>query len=167
MQEPWRSLALVAATLTLIMGVMWWSFDALLERRYNPNSGIDTSASGPTHIALRADPAGQYVVPGTINGHKVRFLLDTGATHVAVPQHLAQQLGLEPGRRIRVDTAGGRVTARATVLDRVSIGGIRRSGVRGTISPGLSGDFVLLGMTFLRDVDFRREGGRLVLSDGR
>lgn len=163
MDEPSRSLALLAATLALIMGALWLAFDTLLESRHNPNRHIETGASGPQRVELEANPAGQYVLPGRINGVGVTFLLDTGASHVAVPAHLAEELGLERGPEIRVDTAGGRTAAYHTIIDRIAVGGIEERGVRGSINPALSSEYVLLGMTFLRHVDFRREGERLII----
>lgn len=163
MDEPTRSLALLAATLALIMAALWLAFDTLLERRYNPNRHIESGASGPQRVELEPNPAGQYVLPGRINGVRVTFLLDTGASHVAVPARLADDLGLERGPEIRVDTAGGRTSAYHTIIERIAVGGIVQHGVRGSINPALSSEHVLLGMTFLRHVDFRREGERLII----
>lgn len=167
MDEPTRSLALLAGTLALIMAALWLAFDTLLEGRHNPNRHIETGASGPQRLELEPNPAGQYVLPGRINGVRVTFLLDTGASHVAVPARLADELRLERGREVRVDTAGGRTTAYHTIIDRIAVGGIEERGVRGSINPDLASEHVLLGMTFLRHVDFRREGERLILERPR
>lgn len=163
MHEPARSLTLLAGALALIMVALWLAFDTLLERRHNPNRHIETGASAPQRLELEPNPAGQYVVPGRINGVRVTFLVDTGASHVAVPARLADDLALARGPEIRVDTAGGQTTAYHTIIDRIAVGGITQRGVRGSINPALASEHVLLGMTFLRYVDFRREGERLVI----
>lgn len=163
MDEPTRSLALLAGALALIMAALWLAFDTLLEGRHSPNRHIETGTSAPQRLELEPNPAGQYVLPGRINGVRVTFLVDTGASHVAVPARLADELRLERGPEIRVDTAGGRTTAYHTIIDRIAVGGIVQRGVRGSINPALASEHILLGMTFLRHVDFRRTGERLVI----
>lgn len=165
MTDPRRSLAVVAATFVALLALMGWGFGFLLDERTHPNRHVEAGAAGPRQIELEPNPAGQYLVPGQINGRDVTFLIDTGATHVAVPAHLADRLELTRGREIAVDTAGGRMTAAQTVIERMSVGGIEQRGVRGSLNPSLSGDYVLLGMTFLRHVDFRQQGDRLILEE--
>lgn len=166
MQESLRALAPVLAAFAVLFGVLWLALDALVEGRTHPNSGLDTGADGPRRIALEAGPGGHYRVPGTINGERVEFLVDTGASHVAVPGRLADGLGLERGPEIRVVTANGTTTAYHTRIERIAVGGIALRDVRGSINPDMGGEAVLLGMTFLRELDFRQEGGRLILEQG-
>lgn len=163
MQESLRALGPVLATFALLFAVLWFGMDALVERRDHPNRDIATGASGPTRVELEAGPGGQYRVPGTINGQRVSFLVDTGASHVAVPAGLADELGLERGAEIRVRTANGTAIAYDTRIDRIAVGGIQLRDVRGSITPSMGGDDILLGMTFLRAVNFRQQDGRLVL----
>ena len=162
-----RSLGFVAASFLLIMGGMYLGMDLLVDRRSHPNRGLVTGTDGPLRIELEPDPAGQYLVPGEINGREVTFLIDTGATHVAVPAHVAEQLDLVPGPEVAVDTAGGRTRAASTVMDWIAVGGIELHDVEGTINPALTGDEILLGMSFLRHVEFRHRGNRLVLEAPR
>ena len=166
MQDSLRALAPVVAAFAVLFGVLWLVMDALVEGRRNPNAEVVTGGDGPRRIALEAGPAGHYRVPGTINGERVEFLVDTGASHVAVPGDLADALGLERGPEIRVVTANGTATAYHTRIDRIAVGGIELRDVRGSINPAMGGDDVLLGMTFLRALDFRQEGGRLILEQG-
>lgn len=163
MSEAGRSLALVAATFVALLGVMTWGLGLLVDQRSHPNRGIEAGATGPTEVVLQANPAGQYLVPGEINGERVTFLVDTGATHVAVPAHVAERIGLQRGADVAVETAGGRTRAWSVVLDRVAVGGIVQHDVRGTINPAMSGDEVLLGMTFLRGIGLRQQGDQLIL----
>jgi aspartyl protease family protein len=147
----------------VLLGLLWWGFDAFLTHRAHPNRGIETGAGAAERLVLDAGPGGHYMVPGEINGERVSFLIDTGASHVAVPAHLAGRLGLARGRPIGVNTAAGRAMAYDTTIDEIAIGGLRARRVRGSINPAMSGDFVLLGMTFLRQVDLSQRGGRLII----
>ncbi len=166
MSEPGRSLLVVAATFIVLLGVMSWGLGLVFDRGAHPNRGIEAGASGPRVVELEANRAGQYLVPGEINGEPVSFLVDTGATHVAVPAEVADRVGLPRLGDVAVETAGGRTRASRTVIDRLAVGGIERREVRGSINPSMSGDYVLLGMTFLRHLDLRQQGDRLILREG-
>jgi len=162
-QQATRSLLLVTAVFVGLIAVAGWGLGAFLELRDRPNRGIVAGAEGPTRIELERNRAGQYLVPGRINDVEVTFLVDTGATHVAVPEGLADDLDLERGREVPVITAGGRTTAWQTTIDRIRIGGVQQANVRGSINPAMATDYVLLGMTFLRHVDFSHRGERLII----
>lgn len=158
-----RSLGWVAVTFALLFGVLYWTLGTLLEHRRHPNEHLAAVDHGPARVELQVNPDGQYIVPGTINGQEVDFLVDTGATHVAVPASIAERLGLRRGAETRVETAGGLRRAWHTTVDTMAIGAIRRRNVRGSINPSMSGDYVLLGMTFLRGLELRQQGDRLVI----
>ena len=113
-------------------------------------------------VVLERDRSGHYVAEGSINGRPVTFLVDTGATDVAVSEKMARALGLEFGPRITVMTAAGQVGAWVTRLDRVSLGPVERFNVRATITPGLD-DAALLGMSFLKHFNLQQEGNRLLI----
>ena len=110
-------------------------------------SSVDSS--GAAMVVLEQDRNGHYEAEGQINGRPVTFLVDTGATDVALPESAARALGLDFGPRVQVMTAAGPANAWLTRLDEVVVGGIRRQNVRATIS---SGEFneILLGMSFLK-----------------
>ena len=163
MSEALRTLTPVVAVFALLLGLMWLAFGELLDQRANPNQGIVSGREGPQRIELQPNAGGHYVAPGQINGRDVTFLIDTGASHVAVPAGIADQLGLERGPEIRVVTAAGTTRAYHTRIDRIALGGIEVEDVRGSINPAMGGDQVLLGMTFLREVEFRQIGERLIL----
>ena len=149
------------AALGLLGGL--YLFFSMLENKDGPVISID--AGGAAMIVLEQDRSGHYMVEGTINNQTVNFLVDTGATDVAIPETLARKLGLEFGPQIQVSTAAGPSRAWLTRLREVSIGGIRRRDVRATITSGEFRD-VLLGMTFLRHYNMRQQDGRLVISEG-
>jgi len=106
----------------------------------------------------------RYEAQGTINGQPVIFLVDTGATDVAMPESAARALGLEFGPRVTVMTAAGPAAAWITRLDEVTVGGIRRENVRATVT---SGNFngILLGMSFLKHYNLQQQDGRLVIRE--
>lgn len=162
-QAPQRRLGqtmLVAAFIALL-GLLTLLFDDLLDRRANPNrdllSAVDSAGDGlPREVVLRGDRYGQYVAPGLINGEPVRFLLDTGASEVSVPGDLAARLGLRRGRPALASTANGIVTVYDTRLDQVVLGTIAQRDVAAHINPGMSGDTVLLGMSFIRGLELNQ-----------
>jgi aspartyl protease family protein len=93
----------------------------------------------------------------------VTFLLDTGATDVAVPATVAERLGLRGGPVVRSKTAAGTVNSYLVTLDRVSLGTIEMSDVRASILPTMEGEEILLGMTFLKRLELVQRGNTLLL----
>ncbi|GGO81271.1 hypothetical protein GCM10011348_19910 [Marinobacterium nitratireducens] len=152
-----------AAWLSLL-GVLVLGFEFWLERQYNPNSELAAiSSEGPAEVVLQRNRAGHYIAPGLINGQPVQFLVDTGATRISVPEGLAQRLGLKPGFASRVTTANGVATVFDTRLSEVRLGSIRLHDVPGNINPGMPGDMVLLGMSFIKDLELVQRGDTLTL----
>jgi len=123
------------------------------------SDGFGASAS----VLLERERSGHYVAEGQINGQPVIFLVDTGATDVAISEKMARALGLEFGPRVRVMTAAGPVGAWMTRLDSVRLGTLERVNVRATITPGLT-DAALLGMSFLKHFSLQQEGDQLLIS---
>ena len=121
-------------------------------------------ASNRESVTLAADPRGHFLTEGDINGVPVRFLVDTGATLVALPAADADRLGIDyrKGQRGTVQTAGGPVPAYLVKLERVKIGAIELANVDGlVVEQGLG--VALLGMSFLNRVEMRREGQSMTL----
>ncbi|MCF6226125.1 MAG: retroviral-like aspartic protease family protein [Xanthomonadales bacterium] len=137
--------------------VLTWLFDFLGAR-----SAVQPLRVSGNTVIIPADRQGHYRAEGEINGKAVEFLLDTGATAVAIPEKLAEQLGLEKGQQIQLQTANGIALGYMTRLDQVSLGSIRVNNVRAVISPGLGGD-TLLGMSFLRHLSWRHANNELIL----
>lgn len=141
----------------------WWAHQ-FLQSRHNPNAHLVNAVTGEGEpIVLKRNHSGHFVATGRINGEPVNFLLDTGATYVAVPAHLAEPLGLEPAGSAWFNTANGRVRGELTWLDEVRLGGFAATDVRGSISHGLETDVVLLGMSFLNRFDIEIRDARMVL----
>lgn len=144
------------------LAVFW--FDGVLERQRNPNQTLSsTIRDGMREVVLKRNRAGHYVTTGKINGQEVVFMLDTGATTVAIPGHIAAGLSLPRGQEIMTQTANGMARAYATQLDLVSIGDIALSNVSAGVSPGLQTEEILLGMSFLKHIEFTQRGDVLIL----
>ena len=117
---------------------------------------------GRLMVTLARARSGHFVAEGMINGSDVMFLVDTGATDVAISDKTAREIGLQFGPKITVMTAAGPAAGWRTRLDRVSLGPLSLNNVRATITPGL-GREALLGMSFLQYFNLRQEGDQLVL----
>ena len=119
---------------------------------------------GTISVSLDQHISGHYFSQGTINDHPVKFLLDTGATHVAIPESVAKRLGLVYGQKIFTTTANGTGTSYKTRIRTLSLGGIVQRDVKASIATGMQGDEILLGMSFLRHLDLVQRDGVLTLS---
>jgi aspartyl protease family protein len=140
-------------------------FSDLLAKQNNPNQQPSTrySESGAREVVLERNRFGHYVTGGKINGRPVTFMLDTGATGVAIPQAVAERLGLQRGRAFSTHTANGTATSYAVTLGDVSVGDIQLQRVAAGITPGLQGEEILLGMSFLKHIEFTQRGSTLIL----
>lgn len=135
-----------------------------LADRFGPRVVSRVGADGGApELVVRQDRRGHYVVPGTVNGVDVEFLLDTGATGVALHHALAQRLGLVSGPPVEIVTASDVIPGYLVTLDEVSVGPLSLHRVRGTVSERTIGDQVLLGMSFLRHFELSQRGGRLTV----
>lgn len=146
----------------LLLATLW--FDDLLMQQINPNTQPESyiTAEG-AEVRLKRNSMGHYVTTGTINGHSVVFLLDTGATNVSVPARLAENLGLRPGRRVPVSTANGSIVVRTTVINSLSVGEIRLQNIAGNLNPGLADNKILLGMSALKNLEMIQRDDWLIL----
>ncbi len=142
-------------------------FQNQLKARFNPNPDplVEVSQDGRYEVVLERNAQGQYVASGTINTIPVTFLVDTGATDVALSEVLADRLRLQRTGGGISQTANGPVAVWRTVLQRVRVGSIELTDVRAAIVPSMGArDPVLLGMSFLRQLEFSQRDGRLTLS---
>lgn len=147
-----------------ILAALTFGFDVLIDRQANPNRNpVSRTTVDAKEVVLQSNRQAHYVVTGEINGREVEFLVDTGATAVAVPGDVAERLGLRRGPPVPTMTANGRVTTYLTRLDSVSIGDIELRDVEATIAPQMRGIEVLLGMSFLGRLDLIQSQGQLIL----
>ena len=156
---------MILAAWVLVLGLLTAFFSGWLDKRDNPNQMVTgvTSDAGVREVNLQQNRSGHYIATGKINDVPVRFLLDTGATNVSVPERVAKRLQLEAGHSERVETANGSITTYFTRLDKVDLGTIQLVDVRAHINPHMDSDEVLLGMSFLRHLELIQRGGALTL----
>ena len=128
------------------------------------NLGGKASEGIGKQIVLSAESGGHFYSGGTINGANVRFLVDTGATNVAMSQDEADRIGLDykKGQRGLTRTANGVVPIYKTQLTTVRIGDVQVYNVEATILPQPM-SHVLLGNSFLTRFQMKRENDRLTL----
>ncbi len=146
----------------LIMGGVYWFFSGWEAQQVNPNTARVLNQQQGELVLLR-NRAGHYVAQGAINGRRVTFLLDTGATWVALPTALARELGLKRGAAITLQTANGAAVGYQTRLDSVRLGPIEMRDVAALVADGMDADTVLLGMNFLKRLEFTQRGEQLIL----
>ena len=131
------------------------------------SSHISASFKRPleTAVSILRNGSGQYVTRGTINGQSVRLLVDTGANIVALNSSIAASLGLDvsQGKRVNVSTASGISESRLITLDVLQVGNIKVSNVQAAVIEGNYPEDILLGMTFLQNVDISESGGVMQL----
>lgn len=155
------------------MWIVAWLLGLFLATRFfaqwqdtqrNPNQQPDSAVgSGYAEVRLASNGQGHFLASGLINGEAVEFLLDTGATDVAIPAALAERLGLPRGAPISLHTANGTSTGYRTRLTSLQLGDILLSDVRALIAPGMHGEEVLLGMSALKQLEFTQRDGTLLL----
>ena len=162
-KRPMGTAFTIAFWILLLIGLAQ-IFGDYLDRRNNPNRHLAAfDISEGNELVLQRNQRGHYLAPGFINGHQVQFLVDTGATSISVPESVAKAAGLEEGRRGLVSTASGVVHVYQTQIEELQLGPIRMRDVRGHINPHMPDNTVLLGMSFMRDLEIIQRDGTLTL----
>jgi len=118
-------------------------------------------------VRIPRDNSGMYRTAGFINGVPVNFLVDTGASQVAMNEVTARRVGLQYklyGQKTGVSTAAGKSTAWFLKLKKVNIGGVELKQVDALVVKGVGPDEVLLGMSFLRQLKMQDDGELLKLT---
>lgn len=128
------------------------------------NLGGAISTGTGRQIVMTSQSGGHFMTAGTINGTSVRFMVDTGATSVAMSIAEAERIGLDykKGALGYANTANGMVPAYQMQLTSVQIGDVQVFNVDATVIPAQL-PFVLLGNSFLNRFQMRREDDRMTL----
>jgi len=110
-------------------------------------------------ITISSDRRGHYSGVGMINGFPMEFMIDTGASSIAVPEKLARQSGLKFGMPVVSNTAGGNVKAFQTIIPTLTMGSIVLKNTHAVILEKL--DQVLIGMTVLKKFKVTQFDGKM------
>jgi aspartyl protease family protein len=115
-------------------------------------------------IVMNAASGGHFFSPGTINGRTVQFMVDTGATTIALDAVEAQRVGLDyrAGQPVQMNTANGIAQGWRVKLGSVRIGEVEVFEVDAVVSR-LPMPYVLLGNSFLNRFQMKRDNEQMVL----
>lgn len=128
------------------------------------NLGGAMGGESGSRIVLTAGPGGHFVTTGSINGRSVQFVVDTGATSIAIGQSEAERIGLKyrEGARGMASTANGLVPTYRVNLTAVRVGEVTVHGVDALVVQS-SMPYVLLGNSFLTRFQMKRENDVMTL----
>ncbi|RZI94286.1 MAG: TIGR02281 family clan AA aspartic protease [Variovorax sp.] len=126
--------------------------------------GGGPGGAGGNRVVLSADSRGHFMTQGTINGRTVNFMLDTGATTVAMSAADAQRIGLDysKGQPVRMNTANGVAPGYRLRLASVRVGDVEVYDIDAIVTEQ-SMPFVLLGNSFINRFSMRRDADQMVL----
>ncbi|WP_447777068.1 retropepsin-like aspartic protease family protein [Variovorax boronicumulans] len=121
-------------------------------------------ASSGNRIVLPADSRGHYMTQGQINGRAVTFMLDTGATTIALSAVDAQRIGLDysKGQLVQMRTANGNAAGYRLRLQSVRVGDVEVYDIDAIVSQQPM-PYVLLGNSFLNRFSMRRDADEMIL----
>ncbi len=164
--SPGRALRHMAAWViifgVLALGYSIWTGGGRLGGEFNVAQGVDEGSS----ISFRADVSGHFFVRAHVNNMPIVFMVDTGATDVALTRKDAEKIGFSVDQlryNMPYDTANGTAYGARVRLDNITIGPITARNISGSVLPdGLN--FSLLGMSFLNSLSgYKVESGVLTL----
>ncbi|MDH4425504.1 MAG: retropepsin-like aspartic protease [Acidovorax sp.] len=115
-------------------------------------------------IVLNADGRGHFISNGLINGKVMQYMVDTGASTIAIGRPDADRLGLpyQGAEPVRMNTANGVAQGWRLKLDSVRIGDVEVFGVEAIVTPQAM-PYVLLGNSFLTSFQMTRNNEQMVL----
>ena len=147
----------IAAVWLAVAGVLYLVFDQIEQKR---QASLKPYALSSGDLVIPRQRDGHFHVEGEVNRQPVRFLVDTGASHVSVSQALATQAGLPAGQNITLHTANGQRPGQLVRSVPVRAGHLVMNDT--SVSVGLTGmspEQALLGQAFLKhfDVEIRRD----------
>ena len=128
-----------------------------------------TPAPAPSNsrtMVIKATEGGHFAVDARVDGRRLAFMVDTGASQVAIRASDAARLGFHPAERdytVRIHTANGEGRAALIELRTVEVGDIVVRDLRALVLPDQALNVNLLGMSFLSRVRWSHERGRLTL----
>ncbi len=140
----------------ILLGIAYVVIDGQIKPK------VATSPGSSTQIEIPRSRDGHFYVAGTINGQTLTFMVDTGASMVAISQVVAQRLGLSTGRPISIGTAGGMTQGMEIAGLTLRMGGMTLNNVRIVVLPNMPGE-ALLGQNVLQHMDVIQTTDRMLL----
>ena len=157
-------LLIFAAAFAVI--ALWDDFRALGGRLVEAGRGDGSAVVSGETVRIRMAEDGHFWIDGAINGVKLRFLVDSGATRTAISADVAARAGVEPSSEFpaMLDTANGRISVQRARVERLEAGPIVREDMAVFVSEAF-GDTNVLGMNFLSSLRrWEVEGRWLILT---
>ena len=129
------------------------------------NMGASKGSGKGNRIVLVAGSGGHFMTAGQINGKAVQFMVDTGATSVAMGAQDAERTGINfrAGQPVMMSTANGNVQGYRIKLDSVRVGDVEVFGVDAVVTPQPM-PYMLLGNSFLTRFQMLRENDQMTLT---
>lgn len=137
-----------------------------LELSLSTGGGIRTDLPvNSGHSAHLISNGGLYSVTGSVNGQLADFVVDTGASYITMSPEQARRLNLDysNAKKVMMHTANGKATAHVFTIKSVRIGSIELHDIEGAVMYDLSSSKILLGMSFLGQVEMQHNAGLMVL----
>ncbi len=171
---PMRQIMLLAAALLVLGGVVARFADKSASQPAVQASNVKSATAAAPQPAVSGrtatiprDSRGHFQVDGNVNGRLVGFMVDTGASVIAMRESDAAKVGIRPVPRdytATVSTANGTIKAARAEFNSVEIGGIRVYNVAGLVLPDEALKENLLGLSFLSRLRrFEYANGKMVL----
>lgn len=128
--------------------------------------GSEANAPAAAPVTLYANAAGHFLGDLSINGATLKYLVDTGASAVAMSSADAKRANIDylKGQKDLASTAGGNVTAYRVTLNTLKLGSITLHNVEAAVIEGSHPEAVLLGMTALNRLDMKRDNLTMTLT---
>ena len=169
-----RAVVIFLSIATVICTVMLKSIDKFLDFSARPRAATAANAEPPAPqvsngyrtVRLQIDDRGHFQVEARVDGRRLDFIVDTGATHIALRASDAARLGIRPTPHdysVKVNTANGEGRAARVELGMVEVGGIVVRDLPAFVHPDEALGVNLLGMSFLSRLRWTHERGRLML----
>jgi aspartyl protease family protein len=124
------------------------------------------ASSSPRTASIPRGANGHFETAAVVDDRRISFMVDTGASVIALRQQEASRLGIRPAQRdytTKVTTANGVIFAAPIELARVDVGGVVVRNVAALVLPDEALAQNLLGMSFLSRIHWQYQGGRLIL----
>jgi aspartyl protease family protein len=169
-----RNLMIFAAVMVVLGTIMAQTADRMtpalahtVSRKAPVQEIRETAPAGVRSLSVPRDGRGHFLTEGRIEGQRIEFMVDTGASVIALNESSAARFGLRPSRgdyNATVTTANGTIKAAHTRIAMVDVGGLVVRDVDAMVLPDEALSENLLGLSFLSKLKrFEYANGRLVL----